>query len=291
MIKINQEQLVIQAVMGEVSHPAAKGSPYRISADGIPMALPGVGSITYNVKIGDNVNAFKADHVEPGVSIKNKEKSGGVTDPNLGLTLLSCIGNRARVITGDAKGDTGVVTGKHGGIEHVLVHFKQDTLEKLVIGDKIQIKAQGLGMEAPDFPGIKLMNIAPELIEKIDPQVADGKIRMPVTHLIPAKIMGSGIGKDNAYIGDYDIQMFDEGVNQEYHLDTLRFGDIVAIIDADNTWGRIWREGSVSIGVIVHSACIMAGHGPGATTIMTSAGGLIEPVITPDANLLKWVDV
>ena len=291
MIKINKEQLVMQAVMGEVSHPAAKGSPYRISADGIPMALPGVGSITYNVKIGDNVNAFKADHVEPGVSIKNKEKSGGVTDPNLGLTFLSCIGNRARVITGDAKGDMGVVTGKHGGIEHVMVHFKQDTLEKLVIGDKIQIKAQGLGMEAPDFPGIRLMNIAPELIEKIDPEIADGIIRMPVTHLIPAKIMGSGIGKDNAYIGDYDIQMFDEGVNQEYHLDTLRFGDVVAIIDADNTWGRIWREGSISIGVIVHSACIMAGHGPGATTIMTSTGGLIEPVITPDANLIKWVDV
>jgi len=41
----------------------------------------------------------------------------------------------------------------------------------------------------------------------------------------------------------------------------------------------------------VHSACIMAGHGPGATTIMTSTGGLIEPVITADANLTKWVDV
>ncbi|MBC8277532.1 MAG: DUF4438 domain-containing protein, partial [FCB group bacterium] len=264
MIKINKEQLVMQAVMGEVSHPAAKGSPYRISADGIPMALPGVGSITYNVKIGDNVSAFKADHVEPGVSIKNKEKGGGVTDPNLGLTFLACIGNQARVITGDAKGDTGVVTGKHGGIEHVMVHFNQDTLEKLVIGDKIQIKAQGLGMEAPDFPGVRLMNIDPGLLEKIGPEVVNGKVRMPVTHLIPAKIMGSGIGKDNAYIGDYDIQMFDEGVNKEFHLDTLRFGDIVAITDADNTWGRIWREGSISIGVVGHFARIMAGLGPGA---------------------------
>ena len=291
MLKINKEQLVMQAVMGEVSHPAAKGSPYRISADGIPMALPGVGSITYNVKIGDNVNAFKADHVEPGVSIKNKEKGSGITDPNLGLTFLACIGNKARVVTGDAKGDAGVVTGKHGGIEHVMVYFNQDTLEKLVIGDKIQIKAQGLGMETPDFPGIRMMNFDPELYEKIGPDVVNGKVQMPVTHLIPAKIMGSGIGKDNAYIGDYDIQMFDQGVNQEFHLDTLRFGDLVAIVDADNTWGRIWREGSISIGVIVHSACIMAGHGPGATTIMTSTEGLIEPVITPDANLTKWIDM
>ena len=289
MIRINKEQLVIQAVMGEISHPATKASPYRISADGIPMVLPGVGSICYNVKIGDLVNAFKADHVEPGVSIKNKEKAGGVSDPNLGLTCLASIGNQAKVITGEAKGETGIVTGKHGGIEHVMVHFPQDTLEKLVIGDKMQIKAQGLGMETLDYPGIRLMNIDPGLLEKIDPQPAGGKIRMPVTHLVPAKIMGSGIGKDNANIGDYDIQLFDEGVNKEFNLDTLRFGDIVAITDADNTWGRIWKEGAISIGVIVHSACIMAGHGPGATTIMTSTEGLIEPVITPDANLKKWI--
>ena len=289
MLEINKERLVMQAVMGEISHPAAKDSPYRINAEGIPMALPGVGSICYNVKIGDNVSAFMADHVEPGVSIKNKEKSGGSTDPNLGLTLLSCIGNSAKVITGDAKGDKGYVVGKHGGIEHVMIHFPDDTLERLVIGDKIQIKAQGLGMELKDFKGVKVMNLDPELFYKIGFKVKGGKIQAPVTHLIPAKVMGSGLGKDNAFIGDYDIQMFDEGVNKQYHFDTMRFGDLVAITDADHTYGRIWKEGAVSIGVIVHSACILAGHGPGVTTIMTSRGGLIEPVITPEANLTTWL--
>jgi len=290
MIRINIERLVAQAVLGEISHPAAKASPYRVGADGIPYAFPSVGSICYNVKIGDLVNAFQADHVEPGVSIKNKEKPNGSSDPNLGLTFLACIGNPAVVVTGDAKGAKGWVTGKHGGIEHVIVHFQQDTLEKLTIGDKIQIKACGLGLEALDFPTVKIMNIDPDLLQKINPQPWGDKIKMPVTHLIPAKIMGSGLGKDNANIGDYDIQFFDDKVVAEYHLDTIRFGDVVAILDADNTWGRIYLEGAVTIGIVVHSTCVTAGHGPGVTCIMTSRQGLIEPVITAGANLTKWLE-
>jgi hypothetical protein len=111
MVRINTEQLVMQAVMGEISHPLSRISPYRISPEGKPVAFPNVGSISYNVKVGDLVNAFKADHVEPGVSIKNKEKPNGAYDPALGLTFLACIGNKAKVITGDAKGDTGIVVG------------------------------------------------------------------------------------------------------------------------------------------------------------------------------------
>lgn len=275
--------------MGEIAHPMSKPSPYRISAEGTPMALPGVGSITYNVKVGDLVNAFEADHVEPGVSIKNHDKTFGAWDPNLGLTFLSCIGNPAVVISGDAKGEKGYVTGKHGGIEHVLVHFKQETLEKLVIGDKIQIKAWGVGMQAEDFPDMKVMNIDPELLERMNLKVSKGRIKFKVTHLIPGKLMGSGLGSDNTYIGDYDIQLFDEKAVKEYNLDTLRYGDFVALADVDNSYGRIWKEGAVTIGIVVHSSCVVAGHGPGVTTIMTSRAGIIDPVIDAGANLINYM--
>jgi len=289
MLKINREELVIQAAVGEISHPATKGSPYRINPEGRPLALPSVGSICYNVKVGDNIRAFAGDHIEPGVSLRNREKPFGVFDPMFGFTFLSCIGNKAKVITGDAKGDEGFVFGKHGGIEHVLVQFPDDTLEKLVLGDKVQVRTIGQGMKIIDLPDVTIMNIDPDLVNKINFQIENGKIKAPVTHLVPAKVMGSGLGKDNTYIGDYDIQMFDESVVREFKLDTMRFGDLVAITDADHTFGRIWREGAISLGFIVHSDCTTAGHGPGFTTIMTSKDGLIEPVITPDANLLKWV--
>jgi len=63
----------------------------------------------------------------------------------------------------------------------------------------------------------------------------------------------------------------------------------VAIIDADHSYGRIYREGAVSIGVVVHSDCIISGHGPGVTTVLTSKNGNITPVINENANLFNYL--
>jgi len=243
-METNEKNLVEISVMGEVSSPMSGSQPYCITPEGKPTILPSVGGITYNVKVGDNAIDWEADHVEPCVSVKNKER-----EENGALNLLSCIGNIARITSGDAKGHTGVVTGKHGGIENVLVDFEDRTLEKLAIGDKI------------------------------------------VTHIIPAAIMGSGLGSQHCYRGDYDIQLFDKEQVRKNHLRTLRFGDIVAIMDADHTFGRIYRTGAVSIGVIVHSNCVTAGHGPGVTTLLTSAEGKIVPCIDSTANIGVYLKI
>ncbi len=117
MLRTNVEKLVKISVIGEVSSPVFR-SAYRISADGKPRVLPGVGGITYNVRVGDLATGWMADHVEPGVSIKNKERTDRYPSAaNMALNILSCVGNEARVVSGDAKGGKGVVTGKHGGIE------------------------------------------------------------------------------------------------------------------------------------------------------------------------------
>ena len=97
--------------------------------------------------------------------------------------------------------------------------------------------------------------------------------------------MGSGLGATHTYSGDYDIQLFDEEIRKEYNLETLRLGDLIAIKDADHSYGRIYRKGAVTIGIIVHSDCIISGHGPGVTTILTSTRGKIKPKINPDANI------
>jgi len=287
MIKTNLERLVKISVCGEVSSPVFGPIPYRINPEGKPIVLPGLGVITYNVKIGDLVDGFEADHVEPGVSIKNRDKiEGGAPDAaNSALNVLACIGNTIRVTSGEAKGMTGTVVGKHGGIEHIISHFEDEALEKLNIGDKILIKAYGVGLKLIDFPEIKVMNLDPGLLEKMELAEQGEKLTVPVTHLVPAKIMGSGLGANNAYRGDYDIQLFDEETVEKYALGSLRFGDIIAITDADHSFGRIYKKGAVSICVVVHSNCVVAGHGPGACTIMTSREGKIKPVINADANL------
>jgi hypothetical protein len=56
-------------------------------------------------------------------------------------------------------------------------------------------------------------------------------------------------------------------------------------MDHDNRFGRAYRKGAVSIGVVVHSDCRESGHGPGVTTIMTAASPVIRPVKDPRANL------
>ena len=288
MIKINRDKIVKISVIGEVVSPVVGDSVYKISADGEPVVLPGVGGITYNVRVGDVATGWMADHVEPGVSVENR-----VTDrryPNgqsRALNVLSCIGNEATVVEGDAKGDKGVVVGKHGGIEHVMVDFQPETMEKLVIEDKVMIKAYGVGLKLLDLPEVKLFNVSPEFLELVDPAIKDGKLEVPVTHTIPAAIMGSGLGRSHVASGDYDITMFCEATCEEYGLEDLRFGDLVAIEDADHSYGRIYRRGAVSIGIVTHSDCVIAGHGPGVTTLFTSKTGAIKPVIDPGANIAK----
>jgi hypothetical protein len=287
MLRTNAEKLIKISVMGEIASPTIR-SIYNISATGKPLVLPGVGGITYNLRVGDPACGWEADHVEPGVSVENKEndaRSGQAA--NTAFNVLSCVGNKVTVVNGDAKGAEGTVTGKHGGIEHVLVDFPAEVLEKLVLGDRILVKAFGVGLKLVDFPEIKVLNTDPALLDVWSIEPKGDKLEVPVTHIVPAAIMGSGLGANQVNSGDYDIQLFDKAVVEQYGLESLRLGDLVAIIDADHSFGRIYRQGAVSVGVVIHTNCVTAGHGPGVTTLMTSPDGKIIPQIDPKANIAK----
>lgn len=286
MLRTNRDRLVKVSVIGEVVSPVVGAAIYKISADGEPAILPGVGGITYNIRVGDPACGWMADHVEPGVSLENR-----VTDSRMpqaqsrALNVLSCIGNEAMVVKGDAKGEKGVVVGKHGGIEHVMADFQPEVMEKLVIEDRVMVKAYGVGLKLLDIPEVKVFNMDPGFLDAVDPKMADGKLEVPVTHKVPAAIMGSGLGRNQVSSGDYDITLFCEETVEEYGLEDIRLGDLVAIIDADQSYGRIYRRGAVSVGIVTHSNCITAGHGPGVTTLFTSKTGAIKPVIDERANI------
>jgi hypothetical protein len=116
-------------------------------------------------------------------------------------------------------------------------------------------------------------------------------LTVPVTHLIPATVMGSGIGRPDAARGDYDIQLFDPEARRRYRLDTLRFGDIVAIQHSDTRLGRAYRRGAVTIAVVVHGDSTISGHGPGAMTLLTTIEPSIRPRLDPQANLAHILNV
>ncbi|NLY53568.1 MAG: DUF4438 domain-containing protein [Firmicutes bacterium] len=284
-MKTNVDKLAMLSVQGEITHPRVGG--YKVTAFGKPVVLPGTGGICYNVQIGDCCMGLAVDHVEPGVTIKRSDVS-----ENSGLNVLACVGNEARVVSGDAKGARGYVTGTHGGAEHVLVYFPREDLEKMAIGDKILIKSFGTGLEIEDCPDVKVMNLDPDLLEKMNVSVdEDGVLEIPVAAKVPAYLMGSGIGSSTAYRGDYDIMTADPEAYEQFNLHKLRFGDIVALQDCDTTFGRGYLKGAITIGVIVHSDCVVAGHGPGVTTLFVSSKGKIRPKLVERANIADYLGV
>ena len=289
-LRTNEPKLVMMAVQGKVAH-AAQWAYFEVSHDGKPFALPSTGSITYNVRVGDPAFGWAGDHIEAGVSTTFTEGKSGSPKHESGFNFLSCIGNDARVVSGEAKGSKGKVLGTHGGVEHVMIDFAPPVLEKLTLDDKILIKAYGQGLQLLDFPDVKVYSLDPRLLKKINPKSKGKKLLVPVTTVVPAEVMGSGIGSLNIGTGDYDIMTHDPETVRKYKIDQICFGDLVAIRDHDNSYGRTFKRGAVSIGVVVHSNCLLAGHGPGVTTIMTSAVGAIEPFIDSGANIGRYLNI
>lgn len=279
-MKTNQAKLVMQSVQGGIHHPTMSGSGHWVGYDGIGRITYGVGGITYNYKIKDNCMNIEGDHVEPGVSLKNM-----TANENNALMALSCVGNIAKVISGEAKGKCGYVSGKHGGIDHVMIAFDEETLEQLSINDQILIKAYGQGLKALDYPDITFLNLDPNLLEKMPIKEENGVLKVGVTHHIPAHLMGSGLGSTTMLTGDYDIMTQDKDTNQIHHLETLRFGDFVCIEDHYNQNGPHYFKGAKSIGVIVHSDSYTSGHGPGVCILMTCKSDCLQTYVDEEANL------
>jgi hypothetical protein len=279
-VTTNRDRLVAQIVNGQAAPPLLAPALYDVGHDGVARIVPSVGGITLNVRVGDSAFFFEGDHVEPALSAKHPDEKA-----NTALNVFACVGNPATVTSGEAKGARGVVTGKHGGVEHVIVDFAPEVLEKMNLGDGIAVRACGLGLALAEGSDVKIFNCDPDLFEKLGLVRAGARFRIPVAKRVPARVMGSGLGRQTVVRGDYDIQCFDPPTVDEYGLAGLRLGDLVAIVDADNSYGRIFRTGAVTIGVVSHGSSFISGHGPGVTTLLTSAGGALEPVLDERANL------
>lgn len=285
--RTNVDSLVALAVSGQIANALVRGGAYRIGRDGILRIVPGTGGIALNKRVGDRAVGLVADHVEPGVSVRNNDREAGGNPgaSNRGLLLYSCIGNVATVVSGPAAGAVGTVTGKHGGINNLLVDFPSHVIRRLRIGDRIQIVAMGQGLALPDFPNVRPMNLAPRLLARWGLRGHGSHLHVPVTHIVPASLMGSGLGRQEGVFGDTDIQLSDRELRRRFRLQALRFGDLVAICGMDARFGASRRGGAITVGVVVHSDSQVAGHGPGVTPLLVSAAGGILPVYSPDANI------
>jgi hypothetical protein len=264
--------------------PDVPALPYFVDADGKAYLLPMYGGLIYNVRLGDSVDRWAAEMIQPGASIRNE-----VEGENSALRALSCLGNRARVVSGAATGQTGIVTGKSGRfLEQVICDFPVETLNLMAPGDNVLIEAYGTGLQLIDYPEIHLRSCSPLLLDSLgihEENLGDG-FTVSVRHELPGEAAGAGAGLSE--YGPIAIQM---SIASSCLDNELCFGDLVLIKDWDSTYSHGRFKERSSVGVVCQGNSLRGGHGPGVLVFMSGPSAELRPLISDEANIgTKLVD-
>lgn len=275
----NRDRLLTQVLTGEVWPALSDRHAYRTDADGAPFVLPGMGGVTLGVHPGDPAAGYAADHLEPGLSIRHREER-----PNMALQFLTCVGNVVTVRSGPAAGVTGRVIGHHA---YVLADFTDEDMAQVCTGDEVVVHARGQRLTLTEHPDIVVKNADPELLDAMGITTGpDGRLRVPVAVRVPSAAVGAGAGMYSEYantdlMGAYVGQSDDLSLG----LEGLRIGDVVVLEDQDHRFGRGYRPGYTTIGVISTGHCRLFGHGPGPSTLLSGRTAAFDVVLDDGANL------
>jgi hypothetical protein len=278
----NASRLVSQVLAGEVWPALADRHAYRVGPDGQPFVLPGMGGVTLDVHCGDPATGYASDHLEPGASVRHRDPGA-----NMALQFLACVANEVTIASGPAAGAVGHVIGQHA---YVLVDFAA-AAAGITVGDQVSVTATGQGLRLTEHPAIRVKNCSPRLLAAMPGGTgADGRLEVHVGAVVPAEAIGAGSGMVSEY-ANTDLMGAYAGLGQDLSLglEGLRIGDIVALEDSDHRYGRGYRPGYLTVGVISTGQCMLFGHGPGPSSLMSGPADAFRLVIDPDANLSSWL--
>jgi hypothetical protein len=100
---------------------------------------------------------------------------------------------------------------------------------------------------------------------------------------VPSKLAGNGIGRPSVS-WDLDLQLRPparrDGAGGDPDTAELLLGDLVAVSDLDVRYNMGYRRGWLTVGVVVHGASPLPGHGPGITPILTGPADVLQ--VRPD---------
>jgi hypothetical protein len=270
-------RLVTVNLLGLVEHPALSDSPYRVDRDGRCYVPTGDGGIVLGLELGDPVFGLVADHAAPGACLVHPDPAA-----RRALASYACIGNQVRVRTGQAAGARGVVLGQRGEEGRVIIGLAQADLARLRPADEVAVRARGQGLRPAGLrPDVTVMNLDPDLLTRLPVDLGGGTgaaVTVGVRLTAASRLAGNGIGRP-AVSWDLDLQLPPPG---EDGGGDLAMGDLVAVDDIDARFNMGYRRGWVTVGVVVHGASPLPGHGPGITPILTGPAGALRPV--PDAS-------
>jgi len=283
--------MIILALQGEIV-PAQIIRTYTSTWDGKSKLGIGVGGINYNLKIGGPIWGWaNGDRAEPGVSTDGY----GSDSQKDGYRQKTGVGNEVKVITGEAKGSKGVIIGKHGyrlpnNARHVQVHFDDETLEKLAIGDRIRVKAQCIGLKIEGYPEVIVHSSGPSLIEGMGIEEDIEGLLVPVVAEFPTDLVGAGIGT-SAVADHIDIQTCYPPDIEKYGLNHLRFGDLVLVKDLLCDVSRHYYKGASTVGIVISGPSDISGQGIGITTILSAKNSLLKTQLDSEANITRALNI
>jgi uncharacterized protein DUF4438 len=257
-------------LLGLVEHPQIGDSPYRVDQDGHSYVPAGDGGIVLGLQLGESVFARDADHAAPGACLVHPDQAA-----RHALATYACIGNQVVVRTGRAAGARGIVLGQRGELGRVIVGFAQADLARLRPADQVAVRACGQGWRPPGLPReVVLLNLDPAALAVLPVAVGengeDGAVTAGVRMTVPSKLAGNGIGRPSAS-WDLDLQLRGTPADSE-----LLLGDLVAVTDIDARYNMGYRSGWLTVGLVVHGASPMPGHGPGITPILTGPADVLR---------------
>jgi hypothetical protein len=281
-VRSNVDQLLTQCLAGEVWPPLADRHVYRVDPDGKAFFLPGMGGVTLGVHCGDPATGYAGDHVEPGLSVRHRDPSA-----NFALQYLTCVGNTVEVVSGPAAGAVGFAIGQHA---YVLVDMDPVAMAQVTTGDTVRVEAVGQGLILEDHRDIVVKNCSPRLLDALGGEtLSDGRLEVRVSVVVPPEAVGAGAGMASEY-ANTDLMGAYPGWGEELSLglEGLRIGDIVALVDQDHRFGRGYRPGFTTIGVISTGSAALFGHGPGPSSLMSGPSEAFSIVTDNSANLAAF---
>jgi hypothetical protein len=253
-------------LLGVVEHPELGGTPYRVDADGHSYVPAGDGGIVLGPRLGESVFAWDADHAAPGACLMHPDQAA-----RHALAAYSCIGNQVVARTGHAAGARGAVLGQRGEQGRVIAWFPPEDLARMRPSDQVAVRACGQGWRPPGFPGeVTLLNLDPAALGVLPITVVGDGVTAGVRAIVPSKLAGNGIGRPSVS-WDLDLQLRGGPAEAE-----LLLGDLVAVSDLDVRYNMGYRRGWLTVGVVVHGASPLPGHGPGITPILTGPGDVLR---------------
>ncbi|MET0425153.1 MAG: DUF4438 domain-containing protein, partial [Actinoplanes sp.] len=154
---------------------------------------------------------------------------------------------------------------------YVLADFTDEALEGICVGDRVTVHAYGQGLRLTDHPEVTVKNLDPATLDDLGLETApDGRLRVPVAAVVPPEAIGAGSGMYSEYANtDLMGAYAGQGEDLSLGLEGLRIGDLVALADQDHRFGRGYRAGWTTIGVISTGHCRLFGHGPGPSSLLS----------------------